>query len=344
MAIVTAATLLLFISTVSAGGGNTLINRTVYHLNPYSAGAYPRNMDTGDALGDLYFYLGQFLLPLECENVSPESRAHFDCDNPERVSKDLVVTRVRMTMDSRFTGYSGCNLCNGTDPFSRKPCEVGTYICDCETRSSDPNVCNKHYVGLANVTQMFGPTSTNPTCKSALNQFCAADRHNGTDCEACLKHHALQLHNQSCGEEDFYRYCPSPWNNCNPELPPVVPWGCWASNIPRKTGGYWYSTLKEGEGRSWEVQSLKTINETCLKKTIVASVEKHDTKDCFKGCGPQRNESSSCWIGCFFDTILGPTAKQSTELPLGGMSVADIEKSWSKAFVPEAQGGCPEIK
>ena len=44
---------------------------TVYHLNPASAGAIPRNMDTGDALGDLYFYLGEFLLPIECLNGIP---------------------------------------------------------------------------------------------------------------------------------------------------------------------------------------------------------------------------------------------------------------------------------
>lgn len=316
------------------------VNRTVYHLNPYSAGAYPRNMDTGDALGDLYFYIGQFLLPLECQNVNPESRAHFDCDNPERVSTDLVVTRVEMTMDSRFTSYSGCNLCNGTDPFSHKACKVGTYVCDCESHSS---VCDKRRVGQANVTEMFGPTPTRPSCKHALDQFCAHSRQNETSCFSCLKEHGAQLYNQSCRQDDFYHYCPSPWNNCNPELPPVQPWGCWSANIPRKLRGFWYSTLEQGEGVSWRVNKLKTVNETCLKKSIISSVEKHDTKGCFNGCGPVRNVSSPCWIGCFFDTLLGPTAKESTELPLSGMPVADIEKSWSDAFLPIDQGGCPEI-
>lgn len=313
-------------------------------MNPVSAGAYPVNMDTGDALGDLYFYLGQFLLPLECQNVSAESRAHFDCDNPERVSKDLVVTRAEMSFDDRFTGYSGCNLCNGTDPFSRKPCVVGTYICDCEGHEHDPSACNSHKVGEANVTQMFSPTQTNPTCKRSLNQFCEADRHNASSCTACLKAHDRELYNSSCHEQDFYSYCPSPWNNCNQELGNVVPWGCWANNIPRKTGGLWYSTLQEGEGKTWKVLSLRTVNETCLKSTIISSVEKHDTDGCFNSCSPTRNVTSACWIGCFFDTLLGPNAKKSTTLPLGGMSVVDVEKSWTDAFLPEAQGGCPEIK
>jgi len=340
-----AAAVLLLVSCAMGGGlpSDHTVNRTVYHLNPYSVGQYPLNMDTGDALGDLYFYLGQFLLPLECKNVSSESRAHFDCDNPERVSKDLVVTKVEMSFDSRFTGYSGCNLCNGTDPFTHKPCEVGTYLCDCESRQM-PAPCNKNKVGQTNVTQMFGPKPTNPTCKAALNKFCEADRHNASSCSACLRQHRRDLGHSSCQEEDFYTYCPSPWNNCNPELGDVVPWGCWAGNIPRKTGGFWYSTLKEGEGKSWKVQSLRTVNETCLKSSIISSVEKHSTDGCFSDCGPTRNITSACWISCFFDTLLGQNAKKSTQLPLGGMAVVDIEKSWTDAFLPESQGGCPQIK
>merc|ERR1719247_2332497 len=143
-----AAALLLFISSVSAGGGGGggAINMTVYHLNPYSAGAVPINMDTGDALGDLYFYLGQFLLPLECANATKEGRAHFDCDNPERVDPNLVVTKVDMQIDSRTTKYSACNLCNGTDPFTRKPCQKGTYTCDCFSRNHSAT-CDARKVG-----------------------------------------------------------------------------------------------------------------------------------------------------------------------------------------------------
>jgi len=56
---------------------------TVYHLNPAGVGAVPKNMDTGDARGDLYFYLGEFLLPIECANASASRMKEFDCNNPE---------------------------------------------------------------------------------------------------------------------------------------------------------------------------------------------------------------------------------------------------------------------
>jgi hypothetical protein len=87
-------------------------NLTVYHVNPASAGEVPVNMNTGDAAGDLFFYLGQFLLPLEyasfgqplrrrekrppfvCRCADVGFRSEFDCGNLERVGKNLVVTKV----------------------------------------------------------------------------------------------------------------------------------------------------------------------------------------------------------------------------------------------------------
>merc|ERR1719161_1231172 len=104
-------------------------------------------MDSGDVRGDLYFYLGQFLLPLECQNRSIlDTQTRLDCSNPERLDEDLVVTRVDMEVDSRFTTYSACNLCNGTDPFKHTPCEVGSYVCDCFSWQSH-QACNAAQVG-----------------------------------------------------------------------------------------------------------------------------------------------------------------------------------------------------
>lgn len=123
---------------------------TVYHLNPKTAGGIPINMDTGDEQGDLNFYLAQFLLPIEC--INPTSRAKFDCDNPERFG-DIVVTKVDMEIDNRYTKYSACNLCNGTDPFTHKPCTVGTYVCDCFGHHSSGNqTCDAAKVGMANMS------------------------------------------------------------------------------------------------------------------------------------------------------------------------------------------------
>merc|ERR1711935_860008 len=340
-----AAVLLLSLSCVSAGGlpSHHTVNRTVYHLNPYSAGALPVNMDTGDALGDLYFYLGQFLLPLECVNTSSTFRAHFDCDNPERSGK-LVVTRVELEIDTRTAGYSGCNLCNGTNPFTQKPCKVGTYVCDCESSFTGGPECIPDKVGVTNVTAAFGSTLPSVTCQHNFDVFCGDVKHDSDKCYECVKANHSDL-SSSCARSDHL--CPNDFDSCQ-DGAPKIDWSCWAANIVRKTGGFWYSTLAQGqctessEACSWKTHGLKTINETCLKGTVASTVESHDRVGCFSGCGA-RDFNSKCWIGCFFDTLLGKQARSSQYLPLGGMSVADVERSWTDAFLPEEKGGCPAI-
>ena len=37
---------------------------------------------------------------------------------------------------------------------------------------------------------------------------------------------------------------------------------------------------------------------------------------CFEHCGAARNVSSSCWVHCFYDTVLGPGAAGAQRLPL----------------------------
>jgi len=310
--------------------------------NPASAGASPVNMDTGDARGDLYFYLGQFLLPLECKDASPEGRAHFDCDNPERVDPNLVVTKVDLEVDVRTTSYSACNLCNGTDPFSHKPCKVGTYVCDCFSRGG----CDDTKLGKENITEQFVPPLVPATCQEALTNKCAEFQSNQQKCYECIDLYKEDL-NKSCTDERYlYEFCPSPWETCNATSPE---WGCWSENIPRKTGGFWYSTLAEGQctdssapgSCGWKVLAMKTVKEKCLKNLLMTRVETYGSS-CFKSCGA-RNVTSPCWVQCFFDTILGEGARHSKTQPLGGMPMAEIEKGWTDAFLPADQGGCSEV-
>jgi hypothetical protein len=53
--------------------------------------------------------------------------------------------------------------------------------------------------------------------------------------------------------------------------------------------------------------------------------------------------TSSCWITCFFDAILGPDAAHNSSATLGGLSTDEIAKTWESAFLPEAQGGCEQV-
>eukprot|EP00929_Paragymnodinium_shiwhaense_P112458 TRINITY_DN80714_c0_g1_i1.p1 TRINITY_DN80714_c0_g1~~TRINITY_DN80714_c0_g1_i1.p1 ORF type:complete len:384 (+),score=62.56 TRINITY_DN80714_c0_g1_i1:28-1152(+) len=322
-------------------------NVTTYHLNPMSAGALPVNMDTGDAEGDLYFYLGEFLLPLECANISQAGRAHFDCDNPERRDPDRVVTRVDLEIDARTTGYSACNLCNGTDPFSGKSCKKGTYTCDCFDHT--PGVCTAWQVGVENVTDAFAPVVTTGSCHKALTKACVDVKFDEEKCYDCLTTNKEALKAAGCQSKDEFQFCPNWFARCNET---ADEWTCWGENIVRKTGGFWYSTRKEGQcadgqqwgdNCTWRVQSMKTINNTCMHNKLVETVEGYDKSGCFPACGTPRNTSSECWIGCFFDAVLGKEARHTNQKPLGGMPLEVLRNGWTDAFLPPAQGGCPTI-
>jgi len=157
--------------------------------------------------------------------------------------------------------------------------------------------------------------------------------------------HYQKLLAASCVIRDLVQFCPNPWSGCKATSPE---WMCWAENIPRKTEGQWYSTREQGlcnktssvGSCSWKVLSTRTIEESCLKNKLVTNVESM-TPSCFGSCGP-RNMSSFCWIGCFFDAILGPEARHSTQVPLKGLPASELEKTWSDAFLPVEQGGCED--
>lgn len=272
--------------------------------------------------------------------------AKFDCDNPERVDPNLVVTKVDMAIDSRTTKYSLCNLCNGTDPFSKKPCEKGTYTCDCEHWGGRTGTCDPMRLGCVNISTMLSPpTPPSSECSAALRKKCGLVQKVPLMCTACLALNSKALQAAGCNKFSEYEWCPNPYK-CSAKAPVYT---CWRENIPRKTGGMWYSTLAEGQCKppasnqncGWQVLSATTVKETCVKDMLITRVEAA-SPSCFHGCG-LRNISSDCWIGCFFDAILGPNARNSSTAPLTGIPGASLERAWKDAFLPEADGGCARV-
>eukprot|EP01065_Artemidia_motanka_P000736 TRINITY_DN1033_c0_g1_i1.p1 TRINITY_DN1033_c0_g1~~TRINITY_DN1033_c0_g1_i1.p1 ORF type:complete len:343 (+),score=108.21 TRINITY_DN1033_c0_g1_i1:69-1097(+) len=337
-----AAAAACLLSSVAAVDPKYAQNLTVYHLNPIAAGQIPVNMDTGDAQGDLYFYLGQFLLPLECAG-DPQGMSGFDCHNPERVDPGLVVTKVDIVVDSRYTTYSACNLCNGTDPFTGNECTVGSYVCDCFSHES--GVCDPTKVGAENITEKFAPSSATylhgMRCYYQFDTDCRDVKYDPKKCSSCVTAHMDDLKKVGCTSQEIAELCSGHhYHSCTSTSPD---WECWRSNLPRKTGGWWYSTLAEGQCNAtsktcgWEVASTQTVNATCHRENMIETVEAAD-RGCFQGCGVPRNTSSPCWINCFFDTVLGPDARNTTAKPIGGMPLDDIVSGWKRSF-----NVCPTI-
>ena len=114
---------------VPPGGANI----TVFHINEVSFGAAPLNMNTGDALGDMYFDLRSKALAIECASGSPS--AARDCDNAEvnpPTDDPLVVTKIVLRVTAPYSAYGRCNVCvNGTDHHGNNSCTNGAYWCSC---------------------------------------------------------------------------------------------------------------------------------------------------------------------------------------------------------------------
>lgn len=143
---------------------------TVYHVNPIIFGIAPVNMDTGDALGDMYFDLRSVSLPIECAH--PTNATAKDCDNEEVIANDLVINQLVLEVDNRQYGeYGRCNICvNGSDHHGNNNCTDGLYICSCGEFNA-PKPCGS-WVGKTNLTDMYAGRSCS---SSAPNYDCWKD-------------------------------------------------------------------------------------------------------------------------------------------------------------------------
>ena len=287
----------------------------VYPVHPLHEGVFPLDMDTADLAGDAFFDLRSKVLPIECSNSSGH---HYsgDCSNQEVVDHDLVITKLTLTLRANHFGeYGRCNICSdkGVDPFSGLTCKPGAYLCSCGSYRKMRDCTNQSSVGAENITKSFG-----------------------------------SFGHYSCT-----------WSRWLKE-----PWGCWSWPVVGKTGGMWYSTTKAGwcgapgadqSTCTWDAVVEKVVNKSCSDNVVHGLIESYDKKQgtgCFDACPYRhwhpfhpRNTSDTCWIYCFYSTLLGA----SNLLPSGGsaeegMPREQVLDAFAKPFKPVAEGGCPDIK
>jgi len=299
-------------------------NITVYHVNPHKFGAIPVNMDTGDALGDMFFDMLEVIMyPLSCSNgthTPAPSKFYNPCLNPEAGGADLMVNKLTLEVDDRYSGYAACNVAiNGTDPFNPGGyCKTDTYCCDCMAiddghRKKVP--CNDT-VGSENLYASFG---------EFLHAGCR---------RSIFDPHPSKM--------DCYR------GNVFAKLN-ATNHGTWYSSLDKgycgaTTGGAATSSSSSSSSSSsckWRVASVdKIVERSCHTRVFGAEVGKA-APACFDACGDQKaNTSSPCWVDCFYEAALGPDAGKPGGTG-GGLPTEALVAAWEKPFLPEAEGGCP---
>ena len=244
-------------------------NITVFHVNEHKFGAIPVNMDTADALGDMFFDMLEVIMyPLSCPNGTDTSfpKGFLNpCTNPEAEGADLRVNKVMLEVDGRYSGYAACNVgVNNSDPFGGS-CKTDTYCCDCLTGSwlhPKKLPCNAT-LGYENLYKKFG-VWLKGGCKRSI-----------------LTPHPS---NSDCYRANVF------------------------SMLNATSHGTWYSSLDKGycgaqaEGAlcTWRVLRAEVVKRECHLRVFGAEVARAAPL-CFEGCGDQKtNTSSLCWVDCFF--------------------------------------------
>jgi len=116
-------------------------------------------------------------------------------------------------------------------------------------------------------------------------------------------------------------------------VPPGSPnYQFWQHNMATKLmAGEWYSTIATSEGVSWRlVETQKRIYASCHDDVMMGAVAKLGSP-CFNACPQPTNQTSVCYISCFFDTLLGNGSGSSTT-PTGGLSADEISNLWTAPF------------
>jgi hypothetical protein len=328
-------------------------NITVYHVNDRSYPSSPVDMNSADVRGDLYFTMRSKALPAECGPWRNESWwSNLDCNDPEVDGSNLAVTKLILEVDMRFGPYADCN-----------PLPDGSYFCACDqaqadcSRLSEQAKCDQSWgCGWSkSSSSCFLAGCGNYTNASSCLGFgsfdCVWDQgscvHNSSVPSLFCNRTLVGMQNCSNWDEIYARYK----RNNRTDTSEV---GYYHENVVHKFGGLWFSTLAEGQCKpngftdstcSWRVAEVsKKISKNCSDASVDGAVMKTGAA-CFQGCPQPTNQSSVCWIRCFYQTVLGPGAGNSTTTSSDGMSLALLEDAWNRPFLSddETKGGCKSI-
>lgn len=299
-------------------------NITVYHVNEHRYGAIPLNMNTMDAVGALTVALLDTLMSLLNCGANRSAHHHHGpdpCAMPEAVNPKLVLNKVTLEVDRRFSGYGACNVgIDGADPFG-SPCATDTFCCDCATSLARPRLHGVHELLRYHRGTVSVPCNTTLGRENVYEQF-----------------ERLRM-----GER-----------GCKPTLlrPHPTPSDCYTANFFSKLSaaepGWWYSSLAKGycadasRACTWRVVSVdRIIHRECHTRVFGAAVLRRGSSSCLEACGAQRaGLGSACWADCFYRAALGP----DSHMPHGavaGLSFEELRSAWLKPFLPEQEGGCP---
>lgn len=289
------------------------VELTVFGLRPLNLTGLV-NKNTGDAAGDLFFFLtDRFVAPFAC-NVT--NGRWWACHEQGTLSHDSVYTKSVLEVEGSWPNATAAGSCR-PDPGHR---------CYSGCNPSDANG-SAFRCGCA-----IGPAPVPPPPPSPSHHHHGSG---GVPCDV-VGRAEIRSRYETCADG-----CTAPNDQ-------------WKSDLSKLIGGEWYSTTAQGdcsnpqrERCAWRVKSIvKTVNASCVNGNFLRSVAAKASR-CLAGCTAAEREdaTSSCYVTCIFQRLLG----KSTSFPNAthaGMSAAEMVAPWLAGFESEdpAKGGCPALK
>jgi len=252
--------------------------------------------------------------------VDPESN---DCTNPEVLADDLVITRLRVELDNRWSMYHKCNICiNGSDRHGATNCTDGEYVCTC-----GPNDATSDETATDICLNAFGKPTVG------------------------LKNLAISHAKDDCEDDDSDYFC---WS----EHVGAKFQGLWYSMPQNGYCGNGASSITDD--CTWRVVEItKVVDKQCANDAMFSLLEQfeieeqQDDSQCFSSCkdsgvGLARNTSSICWIKCAYEAVLGTHGGLGPHLwnvdDNDGIPTQRMVDVWNRLFIQKTDGGlCDDL-
>lgn len=192
-----------------------------------------------------------------------------------------------------------------------------------------------------------------------------------SECNVCVNSTVPFTKQSPCKNGDYVCVCGKDFHNLTTNCPPTVgmenvssvfdrfkpnlfspQYIWWLHNLVDRVQGLWYSTPASGECTAssapgtchWRlVESKRRVLKSCQMKYVFGQVTTKNPS-CFNKCAQPSNSTSTCFIECFYDTLLGPFAGHHNTPPSGGMTGEEIASMWAfPVRNDETKGGCPQF-
>lgn len=344
----------------SMGVDGSIKTKTLYRITPPNVTGI-LNKNTGDAPGDISFWLLS----------KRSSKSSLDSDDLYGAFSTEMSTEFGPYMLCNPDNSMGWHDTREYMCRQALPNQNGTfgnaYQCFCDGTARHKKTVGVELMPFATMDPRVGPRGWPAQCSFQFLEPTKIDRKgNCVDgrgykkvqgwsfastlslaCEACSKDDRCQgwatLDNQTATLFEG-----KPWSfpkaGCvgGFKFPQGSPWGD-AGLI----GGYWYSTPSAGEckpgesvgtnGCSWRVLSAVYKNASCMNQLVDSAVEKHG-KACFDRCHQPLNTTSTCYLDCYRDSLLGHPGLNISKMPK-----EQLIGPWEHGFVENdpRKGGCP---